>query len=239
MTTHPHHRPPTSPAHWEEEAKPRPRKMLYIGGSITHNIDWDALGKVTNSTIRRKKAYGSTYASSQRFPESNFEDVVPSELRKDNYDILVMQASSTDLTNLPENASRGLQSASARISSRNMVRIATEAARNNPNLKWVILMERIPRYDEKTELNEYANRILHETNQEPNYPASDKVFIGRHELKCEGKLREDRYGIPWSPEQRLPRHRCGDGIHMRGTTGKADYTRSVCQIISQIIEKPM
>ena len=35
-----------------------------------------------------------------RFPESNFTDVIPAELRKDNYHSLVLQAGSVDISNL-------------------------------------------------------------------------------------------------------------------------------------------
>ena len=76
-------------------------KMVWVGDSIAHHIDFEDIEKAVKTKIKKKKAYGSVKASSQKFPDSNFTDVVPRELSGQQADILVMQASSVDLTNIP------------------------------------------------------------------------------------------------------------------------------------------
>ena len=62
--------------------------------------------KATGAIITKSKAYGSKKDDMSLYPDRNFTDVVKGELaRKFNqtgldYDVLVLQASSTDITNL-------------------------------------------------------------------------------------------------------------------------------------------
>ena len=85
-------------------------------------------------------------------------------------------------------------------------------------------MERTPRYDDLHDLNVYANSVLHEAVASSRN--LKKIFIGQHTLQCEGGLRASRYGTPSSH----PNH---DGIHLRGTSGRMAYTRSVASIFQQ------
>ena len=82
-------------------------KTLFIGDSISGNVDISALEGATQSKFVTAKAYGSVYDDASnvakqaaRFPRSNFNDVVPAQLRKDDYKTLVLQAGSVDISNL-------------------------------------------------------------------------------------------------------------------------------------------
>ena len=77
-----------------------------VGDSISHHVDFEELEKVSKTKIKRRKAYGAVSASCQKFPDANFTDVVSKELADKEADILILQASSVDLTNIPANASR-------------------------------------------------------------------------------------------------------------------------------------
>ena len=79
-----------------------------------------------------------------------------------------MQASSVDLTNIPADASEEYNKQEALISSRNMVTSAKTALALNPTLKKVVLMEMVPRYDSKHQLNKYAQEKLQEAKGEAN-----------------------------------------------------------------------
>ena len=79
----------------------------------------------------------------------------------------------------------------------------------------------VRKYDSLHQLNIYSNFMLHE------YVASsehkDRILIGSHTLECEGGVREGRYGSPHT-------HHKYDALHLRGTSGKISYTRSVLNI---------
>ena len=105
--------------------------MVWVGDSIAHHIDFDDIKKAVKTKIKKKKAYGSVKASGQKFPNSNFTEVVPR----------VMQASSVDLTNIPAGASKENSEQVALVSSQNMVTVAKNALAYNPSIKQVLLLQ--------------------------------------------------------------------------------------------------
>ena len=85
----------------------KPRKTLLVGDSISANIDIQHLENATQSKFTSVRAYSSVHDAKSnpakqaaRFPNSNFRDVVPAALEKDNYQTLILQAGSVDITNL-------------------------------------------------------------------------------------------------------------------------------------------
>ena len=196
--------------------------VLYVGSSIAHHCDIEEVKKQTGTQIQMVRAYGSVFNPLHRFPEKNFSDVVTTQVV--TKDILVMQASSVDLTELGRetHVSRAYVEQKALDSSYNMVKIAESALRDSPYLKQVILNERIPRYDNLKQLSEDANKELYKLRESSDY--KDKIHIGKHTLECEGELRNSRYGYPSEGY---------DAIHLRGRTGKQSYTKSILNIFSQ------
>ena len=162
-------------------------------------------------------------ASGQKFPESNFTEVVPRELRDQQADLLVLQASSVDLTNIPVDASREYSEQQALISSQNMVTVAKNALAVNPTIKNVLLFETAPRYDDKHKLNEYAQEKLIEAKINAN---DDRIIIGKHSLACKDGFRVSRYGVCGKPRV--------DGVHLRGSSGMVSYTRSVAKVLAEV-----
>ena len=133
-----------------------------------------------------------------------------------------MQASSVDLTNLPEDASEEYARQTALISSSNMITAAKAVLRNNPQIKKVIVMQTTPRFDSKHSLNKYAQEMLFEAKAKVQ---DDKIVIGKHTLDCEDDgLRASRFGDIRKPYV--------DGIHLKGSSGKMAYTRSVAKILA-------
>ena len=198
------------------------KKISWIADSIGHNIHFEEIEKVTGAKIKKRKAYGSVKASGQKFPDANFTDVVPQETLNQDVDFLVMQASSVDLTNLPADASEEYARQTALISSSNMVTAARTALRNNPKIKKVIVMQTTPRYDSKHNLNIYAQEKLEEAVAKVQ---GDKIVVGKHTLACEdGGLRASRFGDVRKSQV--------DGIHLKGSSGRMAYTRSVGKIFA-------
>ena len=72
-------------------------KILYIGDSISANVNMKALQKATEKKIVMAKAYTSVHDTienaakkSAKFPLFYFTDVIPTEFEKDKYEILIL-----------------------------------------------------------------------------------------------------------------------------------------------------
>ena len=200
------------------------KKISYITDSIGSNVMFDELEKITKAKIKRRKAYGSVKATGQFKPEANFTDVVPKEMKENKPEVLVLQRDSVTLTNLSPDTPTEYSKQQVLLASYNMFTAATNALASNPQCQQVILMEAAPRYDDKEELNRFGNAMLHQAKAESTNKDKDKVRIGIHNLECEGGLRASRYGDGRNGEI--------DMVHMRGTSGKVAFTRSVASILA-------
>jgi hypothetical protein len=198
----------------------RPKRANYIGDSISHHVDTDKLEEATKMEITKFKAYGTQYNTNQRFPEKNFSAVVPQALGKVECNILILQSSSTDLTNLRD-GNKDYMEQEVHRSNVAMLHVCEAALTQHTMLEKVILMERAPRYDRLHMLNIFANRDLQaEVNRSR---LKDKILLGLHTLDCEGTIRQARYGI-------IGKYLV-DGLHLRGAEGRAAYTNSVLHIL--------
>ena len=104
-----------------------------IGGKIHH----DLLEKLTRAKITRAKAYGTVQRTREegfRFPNKNFTAVVPQVLASGQHDVLVLQAPSVVLTNLPSNTAHEYASEQAREASYQLVKVAMDALKENKSL---------------------------------------------------------------------------------------------------------
>ena len=78
-----------------------------FGDSISGNVDISVSEEATETKLVTSKAYSSIHdteknaaKNSPRFLKSNFRDVITAELNKDDYETMVIQAGSVDITNL-------------------------------------------------------------------------------------------------------------------------------------------
>ena len=67
--------------------------------------------------------------------------------------------------------------------------------------------------------------MLHQAKAESTDINRDRVKIGVHDLECGGGVRESRYGDG--------RNGPVDMIHMKGSSGRVAYTRSVAAILAR------
>ena len=100
---------PRRPAHFNKGKtmhlqKP---KVLYIGDSVAHNVNFASLEKKTNSRIKTVKAYSSVRDSRARWPAKNVTDVTPAALvdtpDHDEFSHLVLGAPNVDISNMNTN----------------------------------------------------------------------------------------------------------------------------------------
>ena len=194
------------------------RKVLFIGDSISGNVEQDVLENTLIADITKVKAYSSVYDNEARFPAKNFKDVAQVELKKEQFDILLLQSGSVDITNLdtksnPDEHVDYLKQ-QAVISARNIFSTAVNALVSHPGLKIVVIMNQTPRYDDKSVdplslkpvLALLFNNTLTEFWAESKFRA--KLAIGSHTLNCSGGVKEARY--------RDIKHKKYDGLHLYG-----------------------
>ena len=183
------------------------------------------LEKITKTKFKKKRAYGAVKAPGQTYPVSNFTDVVPKEMAENKPDVLVLQRDSVTLTDMSEGAPVEYGRQLMKVVSQNMMSVATSALDSNPQLQQVILMQAAPRYDDKEELNNYGNDMLHKAKKESQSINKNKVFVGVHNLECtDAGMKASRYGDGSKGQV--------DMVHMRGSFGLVSYTRSVAQILA-------
>ena len=216
------------------------QEILYIGDSISANVDIGALQVATQSQFVTAKAYSSVHDTvsnvakqAAKFPASNFTDVIPAQLKKGNYKCLILQAGSVESTNLntkdnPEQHINFFRQETI-MSATNLFNAAVKALKDKPSLKKVVILKQIPRYDKsdvdplslKSSLSILFNNTL--TNLWMECPDRQKIVVGNHNIECSGAIRESRY--------RHTKTGNFDGIHLLGSSGSKAYTLSVLNIL--------
>ena len=214
-----------------------------MGDSIAHNISPGEIERQTfkrnerfvvpglkgNGEAKKARCYGSINDKKSKFPNNNFKEVVPKQMsqlksRGKNVKTLIIQASTTDITNTKHN-SRDEQFKAATESSINMVKVTEDTLKNFDDLETVLIIERPPREDSMDEVSQFANEILKSEIVKSKY--SNKIIYGRHKLLNEiyEKDSSKLYGRPDSPSY--------DGLHMRSNEGSQLYMDSLTNIFKE------
>ena len=217
-------------------------KILIVGDSITHNANFANIEKDTKSRIRTMKAHSSVRDSRARWSHKNHADVTPKALKAvhegDEYEYLVIGAPTVDITNIDTSQLSPRDNIEVYkqmiiTSCHNTFATAHNAIEDNPNLKKVAITEHPPRFDEydvdptglKPKLAEFANITFNQMWH--NSEHKNKIVIGNHNLECVGDQLEARYR-----DENTKKY---DGVHMYGFFGMRAYTRSLTQIIRNIL----
>ena len=205
--------------------------ILFMGDSIFRNAYMEKIEKKVLNKVTVVKAYSSAYDTNKnnKFKSSNFTDLVPKELDKAKYDTLVMQASSTDLTNYKTVQNKEELRKIAQSSNANMLSVATTAIANHPEVNKVVLFERVPRFDELQELNEFANKDLEAQWLQCDKEFKDNIYIGKHNLQPHGKFANVQRLARWGDQTRRQKP---DNLHMVGPSGKMKMTDSILAVFA-------
>ena len=184
--------------------------VLFIGDSISANIDVKRLTCATKTEFKQVRAYSSIndtisneWKMPAKFPQSNFKDVVPAELQKGTFQSLDLQAPSVDITNLKThcNPAKYIKyfEQNTILAAKNFFSVVENALKTKPTLNKVVILKLNPRYDPpsvdplglKSDLSKKFNAKLEELCMQS--PFQSKVFIGSHNIDCTGAIRESRY----------------------------------------------
>ena len=132
--------------------------VLFIGDSITNSLHTKVISQAANVEIRKVKAYSSVCdleanvaKQAARFPNQNFTDVAQHEMERNQFDILMLQAGSVDISNLKtkDNPTNHFDyfHQQAVMSANNLFSVAVNCLNRQPNLQKVVIFKQIPRYD--------------------------------------------------------------------------------------------
>ena len=217
-----------------------PQKILFVGDSISGHANINIIADATRSKIVTAKAYSAVFddvankaKEAAFFPQKNFLQVVPKEVTKDNFDHLIIQAGSVDITNLntAENANEYLEyfKQETVLSAKNIFNSVVIALENQTSLKTAIIMKQTPRYDphnvDPLSLKSALSHLFNNTMMElwMNSPLKDKIYVGSHNIDCSGAIQSARY--------RHTKSGRFDGVHLYGSSGSKAYTMSVLNIL--------
>ena len=157
-----------------------------------------------------------------KFPAQNFKNVSEKELSKTKYDALILQAGSVDISNLntrdksTEHFDYFRQETVK--SAENLFKMAESSLKNYPELKKVVIMKQVPRYDAevldplqlKQALAEIYNNKL--SDLWLHSAMKKNIFVGAHSsIACAGGIRKARYWCTQSGRF--------DGVHLYGPSG--------------------
>ena len=215
------------------------RNILIAGDSITNALDRRQLERETGCKVDLVKMYTAKKTDLEKCKGKSFEETLPPELEKRNYDVVIIQGGSKEITELDnendlgEKLSIGEEKIAA--SSTALFNIAEDITKKNPQLK-VIINKRIPRVEppeadpdaEKAKLSEYGNSILDDLWRHRGCPTNIKVQDLN--ISTQGRLRNLRYGAPSSKGWD---GRISDGIHLRGKDGINLYTDKISETIKE------
>ena len=208
-------------------------KVLFITDSIGSNADIRHLEEATNTLIYSEKAFGAAYKADAYNPNRNFNYVAMNAPRNRNYKYLVMQGSTTDITNLNTEDNFEYLKQEVSIASKNMITAARNALKTYPGIEKVLILDRIPRFDKseadplhlKSTLSDFGNTVYREEIK--RLQLENKVFIANHSLPKHFQL--NLYGHPNQSDF--------DGVHLRGPDGSNHYTRSICNILQNFLKE--
>ena len=170
-------------------------RILFVGDSVSANINLEAIENATGKELVCKKAYTAVQDTTENvakkaafFPKSNFTDVVPDLLKKSKYHSLLIQSGSVDISNLltKDNTTEYIEyfKQETILSAKNTYAVGVNALHVQPSLEKVVIMKQTPRYDPaesdplllKPALSQLFNNTL--TEQWIDCPFKDRIMIG-------------------------------------------------------------
>ena len=232
--------PSTSPAPCPPSA-PSVNRILMIGDSIAGQLHVKTVEYATKSKVRVARAYSSVqndvedeYKHAPRFPTKNFKNVIENELEKEETDVLLVQSGAVDITNLKTDGRQAHNTEyfekQAITSATNLFNSVTNAAKDHPSIKKVVILKQTPRFDITTtttpSLKQNLSKLYNDTldTLAAKSDCKEKLIIGNHDLDCSGGVLLARFKDSKSGKF--------DGIHMYGPSGQKAYTNSVMKILS-------
>ena len=220
-------------------------KIAWVGTSISKVLDKGKFESDINVELRTERAYCIKDDPNAYFRESNFRKVIPKVLKNNDIDTLVLQTGSIEISNIDVNQAvmdpkkeidqyRKEWFAKVEEDSSNLFDIAEDALKHASNLKKVVIIKRLPRFDRsrddilgiKSQLSKYGNNCYDQQYIKRGRPENIRI-VELNGLEPAGYLRDIVYGNVNKEHY--------DGIHLRGKHASRHFTFRAVQAIKSII----
>ena len=220
-------------------------KIAWVGTSISKVLDKGKFESDINVELKTERAYCIKDDPNAFFRESNFRKVVPKVLKNNDIDTLVLQTGSIEISNIDVNQSvmdpkkeidqyKKEWFAKVEEDSSNLFDIAEDAIKHSSNLKKVVIIKRLPRFDRsrddilgiKSQLSKYGNNCYDQQYIKRGRP-ENICIVELNGLEPAGYLRDIVYGNVNKESY--------DGIHFRGQHASRHFTLRAVQAIKTII----
>ena len=219
------------------------KNIVWIGTSISKALDSKKLEEDTNMKVKVVKSYGIKRECNQRFPASNFTEMVPKVIKQDNPDAVVLQTGSIEITNIDvkkalmdpfKSIEQYKQEWTDKVKddSNNLFNVAKTAVKMKPDIE-VVILKRLPRYDPKStdplhikqSLSELANSVYDQLWLEDGGPKNIHI-VSLDKMECFGYLKDIIYGKTNDSSY--------DGIHLRGPAAVRHFTYRAANAIKSV-----
>ena len=229
-----------------KKMKSKPR-VTWIGTSISNVLDKNKFERDCNVELNVVKAYCIDKEENARYKDANFKTVVPETIKKKQTDSLILQTGSIEITDM--NIEEGLKNSQEKIEaykhewfkkvekdSTNLFNIAQDAIAQDSDIGKVVILKRLPRYDNmpkeirkmRSDLSEYGNQVYDQLMLRTGHPS--KIQIMELDLKCSDSqyLKYVIFGNPSEGQS--------DGVHLRGKGSSRHLTYRAVQALLPIIK---
>ena len=203
-----------------------PAKLVWCGTSLSGgSLDEIEVSKQTRFVVRKLKAFTITSENAKMRPELNALSVLQEQIPEKSIEsIVVVECGVNDITNISEE-SEGLDRLHrVNLKMRELVSIASELKRRN-KLEKVVLLQRIPRLDEKSQLSQFSDQAMLHAVCEANDP---RIIV--RTLQLSG-TQDSLFG---TPGLRNPKGQFPDRLHLRGPHGRAAFTKAAIEMLESI-----
>ena len=212
-------------------------KMLWVGDTISSNVNFKDISDKTQLEIIPVKAYHASKDNGVCLNSNeNFLDVVEKQLNLHDFNYLVLGGGTEEITNLDTTSAPEKRLSEFKDvvfeSSRKLFSIAEAALQTNPSLEKVILLRRPPRFDllaadplqVKPQLSRLGDAILFDLWC--GSTLKEKIFLGDHQIPHQMDSSHPLvFGSPGLPSY--------DGLHMCGPAGRETFQQSILHILAK------
>ena len=217
--------------------------ISWLGTSVSKVLNKEKFEKDLNVNLKMTRAYCIKEEDNARYKDVNFKEMVPKVIERDDPDTIVLQTGSIEITNIDVN--NALMDTKKHLNeyrrewfekvekdSENLFNIAKEALEKSKNVRKVIIVKRISRFDRsssdligiKSQLSRYANSVYDQLWIKNGSP--ENIILIDLDLECTGYFRDLVYGKYDDTKF--------DGIHLSGKGAVRQFTY---RVIKQLKEK--
>ena len=198
-----------------------PAKLVWCGTSVSGgSLDEAEVSRQTRFQVKKVKAFTVTFENAKKRPELNALSVLQEQITDES--LVVVECGVNDVTNIFDESENMDRLASIDLKMRELVSIAAFLKKKH-KLERVILLQRIPRLDEKSQLSLFSNQAMLRAVVENTDPHGIIVQT----LHLSGS-KESLFGVPGV---RNTKGQFPDGLHLRGLNGRVAFTEAAIEML--------